>query len=129
MTATAAAQDTGVIRGSVYVTARHRMLRNAIVTLQSPATEQTTKTDASGRFAFWSVPPGPVWILIDAEGLEPVSFAACVHADTSDYFPVRLLEPIGSAAMWSNLFVEKFDFRKHLLDISDAADGYSVGGC
>jgi hypothetical protein len=111
----AAAQSTGGIRGTVFNADTRQAVKNAVVRLKSPLVEESTRTNARGYFAFWSVPPGPVTVSVAVRGYTRISFPACVHAGIFENAPVRIVRGGGDETLHRRASV--------------TGDLYSIGYC
>ena len=78
----ALAGTTGAVSGSVTDTSNGKPLSNATVTAVSPSQSATTKTDASGHFAFLTLAPDTYTVSVDKDGYAPASVSGVtVFAD------------------------------------------------
>jgi len=69
----ALAGTTGALTGTVYEAGTTQPLADAQVTASSPSQSVSTKTDASGHFAFVSLAPDTYTVSVAKDGYEPTS--------------------------------------------------------
>jgi len=82
--------NTGIVRGVVRHHDSEKPIKNIFVIWANPSGTGTAKTDASGRFYFFDVPPGVTYIGLSGSGLNASCLEGLVHANETVDVSVHL---------------------------------------
>ena len=88
-------QETGVIYGRVTDSRGHpqRLMVHLLASGDIPAGDEYT--DAEGQYAFRSLPSGEYWVVVEAEGFEPVRQLVRLDVHVNSKMPANpVLEPL-----------------------------------
>jgi hypothetical protein len=127
LTASAAAENAAILRGTVRSAHTGQPIAGAIIMLQSASVTFSGRTDRRGFFSLMGVPGGPARMQVQAEGYTGVVFPICVQADVSRTLAL-VLAPGGSLPQL--IGAQKRDEEAATrLNADITSDLYEIGPC